>query len=217
MSLPRRGFLKVSTAAASGIVFIGLEPIVPDLWSAEPSGGSLAPRRGLGDSARIALDGFMSHFPEPTPRGYRLFFSTVLVPDQRIEHCQWDDGDGTARSLDAWWMLRAITGDDSTGRDVEQGQWRYLRNLLHPDTGLVYVADHCGLEPGKFYYHTWDQGRTFRHLVHRYRALGNDPSAQADVGILIRRMIKGLRHLSKDRQLPDGELATYFERDAYWN
>jgi hypothetical protein len=216
-SLSRRQFLAAATQGALGLSLsqaVGLQPL---LLHAADASAIPDPAHALHRSATAALQGFMSQQPDSTPRGHRVFFSTRLLPKQEFEHVQWDDGDGTARGLDAWWMLRAMTGDAQTGRDVEQGQWRYLQSLLHPETGLVFVGDHCGREPGKYYYHLWDQGRTMRYLVHRYRRLADTEEERAKISTLIERMIRGLRHLSTDRKLASGEVATSFERDAYWN
>lgn len=102
----------------------------------------------LKDRAQYAMEGFMCRNPEKVPSGYRTYFGLAPFPELRAEHIQWDDGDGTARAMDAWLYLRRITGDYETGREIEEGQWTYLRHLLHPQTGLVYVADFSLHEKG---------------------------------------------------------------------
>lgn len=66
----------------------------------------------------------MIHNPEKTGRGHRTHFSIFPLIKPSASHCQWDDGDCTARALDAWLFARNITGIRDIGRDVEEGQWR---------------------------------------------------------------------------------------------
>jgi hypothetical protein len=128
---------------------------------------------------------------------------------------QWDDGDGTARALDAWLVLRRITGDYETGKEIEEGQWRYLRHLLHPETGLVYVADLSVPNRDGYYYHLWDQGRTLRHLINRYEWPFTSETERARLESLIVSMINGLKHLSTTRRSEDGTSAVYWTHEVY--
>ncbi|MFH1007444.1 MAG: hypothetical protein V1800_08085 [Candidatus Latescibacterota bacterium] len=171
----------------------------------------------LHSRARIALDGFMCGNPEKVPDGHRTYFGLVPFPEPRAEHIQWDDGDGTARALDAWLYLRRITGDYQTGREIEAGQWRYLCSLLHPQTGLAYVADLSAPDGEGTYYHLWDQGRTLRHLVNRHEWPFTSDHERIQIESLIVSMIKGLKDLSATRRLGDGTLAVYWTHEAYFD
>ena len=169
----------------------------------------------LKDRAQYALEGFMCGNPEKVPSGYRTYFGLVPFPEARTEHIQWDDGDGTARALDAWLYVRRITGDYETGKDIEEGQWRYLRHLLHPETGLVYVADLSVPNKDGYYYHLWDQGRTLRHLINRYEWPFTSDIERTRLESLIVSMINGLKHLSAARRLEDGTSAVYWTHEVY--
>jgi hypothetical protein len=165
------------------------------------------------ERAQFALQGFMTGNPEPVPSGHRVFFGIEPFPIPRAAHLQWDDGDGTARALDAWLLLRAMTADCDTGADVEAGQWRYLLSLINPATGLVAVADLSHPHREGCLYHCWDQGRTLRHLVNRY--LGEPARERSKTESMIVSMIAGLKRLSSRKALPDGKAADYWEYEAY--
>jgi hypothetical protein len=171
----------------------------------------------LKDRAQVAMGGFMCRNPEKVPSGYRAYFGLVPFPEPKAEHMQWDDGDGTARALDAWLVLRRITGDYETGKEIEEGQWRYLRHLLHPETGLVYVADLSVPNRDGYYYHLWDQGRTLRHLINRYEWPFTSEIERTQLESLIVSMINGLKHLSTTRRLEDGTSAVYWTHEVYWD
>ena len=142
------------------------------------------------DRARRALEGFMSHsgdWVDATPRQYRMIFDCWLLPEARRNHSRWELGDASARAILAWTALRAMTGDQSTGRDVQQGQLEFVLSMLHPETGLVwYGADRA---KGVYRYHIWDQSRTLRALVRWYKTY---PKDRPRVKPLIDRMIAGL-------------------------
>ena len=158
----------------------------------------------------------MIHNPEETDRGYRAYFAIVPLVEPYAEHSQWDDGDCTARALDAWLFARIITGSQDLGRDVEEGQWRYLQSLIHPENGLVCVADHS--RPGIGYYcHLWDQGRTLRHLINRYQLLQADNAEKSRIKELIGGLFRGLDQLSLQADLGEGRVGRYWVFDAYWN
>ncbi len=169
----------------------------------------------LKDRAQVAMEGFMCGNPEKVSEGYRTYFGLVPFPEPRAEHIQWDDGDGTARALDAWLVLRRITGDYETGREIEEGQWRYLRHLLHPETGLVYVADLSVPNRDGYYYHLWDQGRTLRHLINRYEWPFTSDTERTQLESLIVSMIDGLKHLGTTRRLEDGIPAVYWTHEVF--
>jgi len=169
----------------------------------------------LKDRAQYAMEGFMCGNPEEVSDGHRTYFGLVPFPEPRAEHIQWDDGDGTARALDAWLYLRRITGDCETGREIEEGQWRYLRHLLHPRTGLVYVADLSVPKGDGYYYHLWDQGRTLRHLVNRYGWPFTSDIERTQLESMIVSMIDGLKHLSTTRRLEDGTPAVYWTQEVF--
>ncbi|MBI2843249.1 MAG: hypothetical protein HYX78_07590 [Armatimonadetes bacterium] len=142
--------------------------------------------------ARRALEGFMSQAPRriPGPEGYyRAVFDSKLWPKAKRAHAQWDLGDCTARAVLAWTWLREMTGDKTTGLEVEQGQRKFLLSLLHPETGLVYIPDLSDTEKGIYRYHTWDQGQTLRALVRWYEVSAKDRSLLRP---RIDRMIRGL-------------------------
>ena len=153
----------------------------------------VAPRLGNGEEpavkpldpveqARRAMAGFMSKTPLRLPGAeghYRAMFDSVLVPVPKCGHAhdgawfeRWDLGDCTGRAVLAWAALREMTGDQTTGLDVEQGQRKFLLSLLHPQTGLVwYNAD---AKTGTYRYHIWDQSRTLRALVCWFQSKPDD-------------------------------------------
>jgi hypothetical protein len=162
------------------------------------------------------MDHYMINNPEKTDRGHRSHFSIVPLNKPSTMHCQWDDGDCTSRALDAWLFARIITGNQELGRDVEEGQWRYLQSLFHPENGLICVADHN--RPGIGYYcHLWDQGRTLRHLINRYQLLSTDNVTRVRIKQLISGLFRGLDQLSLQTDLGEGHIGRYWVFDAYWN
>jgi len=164
-----------------------------------------------------AMNHFMINNPELTPRGYRDYFTIRPFPYPSATHNQWDDGDGTSRALDAWIYLRKITGDVYTGREVEEGQWKYLKSLIDPRNGLIFVGDHSNIAASRAYYHLWDQGRTLRHLINRYQFIVANESEKYAIEALIVKMIEGVNRLSSCAKLENGRAARYWVYDAYWN
>lgn len=152
----------------------------------------------LVSQAQAALEGFMVKAPERLsgPEGYyRAVFRSWILPPH-LGHAQWDWGDCTARALLAWILLRQMTGDNTTGREVEDGQRRLLLSMLHPDTGLVFVPDKSNKGKGSYYYHVWDQGRTLRALVRWYET---SPQERDRLEPLIKRMIEGFNRYATVR------------------
>ena len=138
-----------------------------------------------------AMRGFMSQVPVrmPGPEGYyRAIFYGQLLPHARRDSAQWDFGDCTARAVRAWYYLREITGDTTTGTEVEQGERRLLLSIINPKTGLVYVPDRSNKQKGTYYYHCWDQNRTLLALIWLYQ---NEPEQQETLRPVIERMIEG--------------------------
>jgi hypothetical protein len=149
------------------------------------------------EQARRAMAGFMTKTPLRLPGAeghYRAMFDSVLVPVPKCGHAhdgawfeRWDLGDCTGRAVLAWTALREMTGDQTTGLDVEQGQRKFLLSLLHPQTGLVwYNAD---AKTGTYRYHIWDQSRTLRALVCWFQS---KPDDRDRLRPLIERMIHEL-------------------------
>ena len=146
----------------------------------------------LSRQAERALKGFMIHNPErlPGPEGYyRTHFSCILLPAAGLEHGRWDCGDMTSRAIMAWIGLREMTGDGQTGREVEEGQRRFLLSLFDSRTGLVFVPELADKTKGTCSYHSWDQSRTLRALVRWYMTA---PTEREQLVPLIHRMIRGL-------------------------
>ena len=141
---------------------------------------------------RWALEGFMTRAPKRLPGAegyYRAVFDSFVLLDSKAQrdHGQWDLGDCTARAIMAWIAIREMTGDRTTGAEVERGQREFLLTMLHPETGLVWFA--ADKEKGTYHSHTWDQGRTLRALVRWYET---KPSDRRRLKPLIERMIAGL-------------------------
>ena len=165
--------------------------------------------------AKYVMENAMCANPEKTEAGYRIYFTISPFPDPKAEHMQWDDGDGTARGLDAWLYLREMTGDRLTGKEVEEGQWEYLQGRIHPQTGLVYVADLSFPHREGYYYHMWDQGRTLRHLVNRYIMGSHTEEEKKHTAMMIDKMIQSLKFLGTEKILDDNEPALYWAHDHY--
>lgn len=162
---------------------------------------------------QLARDGFMTQIVDRVATGLRPAFDCVLLPQPRIRHTQWDHGDTTSRALLAWQYVRAITGDDDTGREIEAGLWQHL----HPQTGLAFVPEHSDAARGGTYYHLWDQGRVLTYLAARFRMMHGQRAEQQDLLVLIRRLQAGLLKLATHTRLPTGEMAVSWKADAYWN
>ena len=143
--------------------------------------------------ARWALEGFMTKYPtrqEGKEGYYRAAFDCALLPTVKREHSNWDCGDCTARAVLAWIALREMTGDATTGRDVERGQREFLLSLLSPETGLVrYDVDPASRNR----FLNWDQSRTLRALVLWYEI---QPEDRARIAPLVERMIQGLERFA---------------------
>jgi len=144
--------------------------------------------------ARWALEGFMTKAPrrlDGKEGYYRTVFDCALLPTVKRKHDNWDLGDCTGRAVLSWDALREMTGDATTGHEVERGQREYLLSLLHPETGLVYYE----VDPaGKTYrYQIWDQSRTLRALVQWYKTR---PEDRARITPLVERMIRGLERFA---------------------
>ena len=125
--------------------------------------------------ARQSMKGFMLQISRrlPGPEGhYRPSFSCALLPQAAIAGghgmmARWECGDLTSRAVLGWIALREMTGDMTTGREVEAGQRRFLLSLLHPETGLAFVPELSNKDKGAYQYHSWDQSRTpvsYTHL-----------------------------------------------------
>ena len=108
-----------------------------------------------------------------------------------IVHSQWDWGDCTARAILDWIYLREMTGEQTFGRDVEEGQRAALLWLLVPETGMVCVPERSKPQQGIYHYEAWDQGRTLRALVAMWK-LETDPARKDDLRRRIDKMIAGL-------------------------
>ncbi len=144
--------------------------------------------------ARWALEGFMTKAPrrlEGKEGYYRTVFDCALLPSVKRNHSRWDLGDCTARAVLSWTALREMTGDTTTGREVERGQREYLLASLHPETGLIYYK----VEPAQktYHYQIWDQSRTLRALVRWYETR---PGDRARIAPLVERMIRGLERFA---------------------
>jgi hypothetical protein len=144
--------------------------------------------------ARWALEGFMTKAPrrlEGKEGYYRTVFDCALLPTVKRNHDRWDLGDCTARAVLSWTALREMTGDATTGREVECGQREFLLASLHPETGLIYYK----VDPDHktYHYQIWDQSRTLRALVCWYEAR---PSDRPRIGPLVERMIRGLERFA---------------------
>jgi pimeloyl-ACP methyl ester carboxylesterase len=153
----------------------------------------------LSRQAARALGGFMIHNPErlPGPEGfYRTHFSCALLPGAALGHGRWDCGDMTSRAIMAWIGLREMTGDRETGREVEEGQRRFLLSLINPQTGLIFVPELANTAAGTYTYHSWDQSRTLRALIRWIMAA---PADREKITPLIQRMIQGLDDFSDIR------------------
>ena len=163
---------------------------------------------------RYAMSHYMLSNPEiVTPQGRKGYFDMQLVPEATLAVNQWSNGDMTSRALDAWLFARLVTGDYDTGRDVEDGQLNYLKNMIHPVTGLVFVPEHSEPHRRGYYCHLWDQGRALRHLSnrlrHAYRPEALDARAAAD------RMLETLVAMSVTETDEDGETARYWPTDTF--
>ncbi len=144
--------------------------------------------------ARWALEGFMTKAPrrlDGKEGYYRSVFDCALLPTVKRNHARWDLGDCTARAVLSWTALREMTGDATTGHEVERGQREYLLASLHPETGLIYYD----VDPAHktYHYQIWDQSRTLRALVRWY---ATRPSDRARIGPLVERMIHGLERFA---------------------
>lgn len=165
---------------------------------------------------QFAMEYYMQTHPdEQTPLGLRGHFDIRIIPHaEYFQGGQWADGDETSRALDAWMYARMITGDYTTGVDVEREQWRYFTNLINADTGLVQVVQHS--EPYKkgHYYHMWDQGRALKHLAHRY-IYAYKKDGDFDVKKAFDKMLDSCVKRSKIKTLDDGRVARFWETDTY--
>lgn len=149
------------------------------------------------EQARRALAGFMTQVPLRLPGTegyYRARFDSCLLPTPVVGDSnnppgidRWDLGDCTGRSLLAWAALREMTGDQTTGLEVEEGQKKFLLSLIHPESGLVWWD--ADAKTGKFCYHIWDQSRTLRGLVCWFQA---KPADRDRLRPVIERMIRAL-------------------------
>ena len=156
------------------------------------------------EQAQRALTGFMTKVPLRLPGAegyYRARFDSALLPSPRLGDFghdpgidRWDLGDCTGRAILAWAALREMTGDQTTGLEVERGQKEFLLSLLHPETGLVWWD--ADLKAGVYHYHIWDQSRTLRGLVCWYRS---KPEDRDRLRPLIARMIHTLDTLATIR------------------
>ena len=166
----------------------------------------------LQQAARNCMAGYMCRNPEPVPgapSSLRTRFECVILPSPRLAHSEWDCGDATGRAVEAWIRGRAITGDLTTGRDVETGQRAFLTSILAPESGLVYVPEKSDPRRGDYYHHLWDQGRTLRALV-RWRQAATGGAERRRVEGHLRTMIRGLRQLAQfGRHKEWGEYAIY--------
>ena len=171
----------------------------------------------LVERTRFAMRHYMSTHPDTrTPFGLRGHFDLPIVSAPRyLEGCQWSDGDLTARALDAWMFSRQITGDYETGRDVEEGQYRYFLHLIDPKTGLIFVPMHSEPNRPGIYTHMWDQCRGIRHVVNRLELGygGNTDETRA----LARKMLNGCVRLSRTAPFGNGETARCWPTDTYVN
>ena len=172
-------------------------------------------KKTITQRVRLARDGFMMQTVDPVPTGMRPAFDCVLLPQPRIRHTQWDHGDTTSRALLAWLYVREITGDESTGRELEDGLWQHLQSVLHPQTGLAFVPEHSDIPGGQYYYHLWDQGRVLTYLAARLRI--SPESGRSHVLDLIRSLQAGLRRIATKTELPGGATALTWASDAFWN
>jgi hypothetical protein len=158
----------------------------------------------LSRQAAAALKGFMIHNPERLPGSegyYRPRFSCSLLPSAGLAAGpafmrRWECGDLTSRAIMAWIGLREMTGDQTTGREVEEGQRRFLLSMFHPQTGLVFVPELADKTKGLYTYHSWDQSRALRALVRWYMST---PADHRQITPLIERMIQGLDDFSDIR------------------
>lgn len=195
----RRGFLKM--AVGSTVVALGCQTLKgafegsigtveePSLWDSVEN-THLAPIDPV-SQARAGIEGYMVKAPQrlPGPEGYfRATFRSWILPP-KFGHDRWDWGDCTARAVLAWISLREMTGDTTTGLEVEQGQRRLLLSILHPETGLVYEPELSDRKKGRYHYHIWDQSRTLHALVRWYQT---SPQDRGTIEPLITRMINGL-------------------------
>lgn len=147
--------------------------------------------------ARRSMKGFMLQVPRrlPGPEGYyRPAFGCALLPRVAISGGQgmmarWECGDLTSRAILGWIALRHMTGDTETGREVEEGQRRFLLSILHPDTGLAFVPELSDPSKGTYQYHSWDQSRALRALVRWYQT---SPDDRDRTKTRIDRLIRGL-------------------------
>ena len=145
----------------------------------------------LVERSQRAMHGFMSQVPVPIPGPegyYRAIFYGQLLPHTRRDSAQWDFGDCTARAVRAWYYLREISGDTTTGAEVEQGERRLLLSIISPKTGLVYVPDRSNIQTGEYYHHCWDQNRTLLAFIWLYQ---NQPEQRQTLKPVIERMIEG--------------------------
>ncbi len=143
--------------------------------------------------ARWALEGFMTKVPtrlDGKQGYYRTSFDNALLPTVRHNHCRWDVGDCTARAVLSWIALREMTGDTTTGREVERGQREYLLTQCNPKTGLIYYDVD---KAGNYHYQIWDQSRTLRALV---RWCQTQPEERTRIAPLVDRMIHGLEQFA---------------------
>jgi hypothetical protein len=166
----------------------------------------------LQQAARKCMEGYMRRNPEPVPGApscLRARFECVILPSPRLAHSEWDCGDSTGRAVEAWIRGRALTGDLTTGRDVEAGQRAFLTSILAPESGLVYVPENSNLRQGEYQFHLWDQGRTLRALV-RWREAATGDVERRKVDGHLRTMVRGLRQLAQfGRHAKWGEYAIY--------
>ncbi len=163
----------------------------------------------------------MSQSVSRTANGVRPHFDLQLAPVPHIRASQWDFGDMTSRALIAWQCVREVLGDAAGDPDLEAGLWQHLRSCLHPDTGLAFVPDHSDPAQGQYYYHMWDQGMVFYHLVQRFHR------GDAEALPWIRRLQQGLIALARrdvlhDRQgipglVPDFSRVLWWPTDCFWN
>ncbi|MBN1422578.1 MAG: prolyl oligopeptidase family serine peptidase [Planctomycetes bacterium] len=157
----------------------------------------------LAERAAHAMRGYLSQGPErlPGPEGpdqpyCRTHFSCALLPRPVLAHGRWDCGDLTSRGILAWIAAREMTGDRTTGREIEEGQRRFLLSMLDAKTGLAFVPEISDPGKGTFQFHSWDQSRALRALCRWYETT---PGDRTRIRPLIDRMIDGLDRFSDIR------------------
>ncbi len=164
----------------------------------------------------LARDGFMTRTLIAEENRLRPAFDCVLLPEPHIRHTQWDHGDVTSRALRVWLAMREIANEPVPG-PWEEGLWRHLQYVLLTPSGMACVPDHSDPAKGEFYYHMWDQGRSFDYLVYR---LGHRLTCRHERPLLlglIRRLQEGVLARAVSTTLPDGEESLHWPSDLFWN